>query len=67
MITPRLWKKLQAAQEKRGKGGKDQNLDGQHFENKSNGTKKPKYCQYLLEVEKEGQKERKNEIRTVNL
>merc|ERR1711936_1469871 len=40
MITPRLWKKLQAAKEKRGKMGIDYNFDGQDFKNKSNGTKK---------------------------
>ena len=48
MITPRLWKKLQAAKKKRGKGGIDYNWDGQDFKNKSNGTKKREYLMSVL-------------------
>ena len=48
MITPRLWKKLQAAKKKRGKMGIDYNFDGQDFKNKSNGTKKREYLMSVL-------------------
>lgn len=48
MITPRLWKKLQAAKKKRGKMGIDYNFDGQDFKNQSNGTKKRKYSMSVL-------------------
>ena len=48
MITPRLWKKLQAAKKKRGKMGIDYNFDGQDFNNKSNSTKKREYLMSVL-------------------
>ena len=48
MITPRLWKRLQAAKKKRGKMGIDYTFDGQDFKNKSNGTKKRKYSMSVL-------------------
>ena len=48
MITPRLWKKLQAAKKKRGKMGIDYNFDGQDLKNKSNSTKKREYLMSVL-------------------
>ena len=48
MITPRLWKKLQAAKKKGGKMGVDYNFDGQDFKNKSNGTNKREYLMSVL-------------------